>query len=451
MFSLNSTEKVFSEAIVQYLSEDSKVLVAFSGGCDSLALLVLCSKVLGNKRTVPVYVNHNIRQKAELEREISLNKDNCKRLGLDLIVRTLDPGQVDDLSKTRKGGTEDAARILRYEVLEEERQKNNCSVILTAHHKDDQIETVVMHLRSGSPMTSLRGISVFDEKRCLLRPLLGLSRNDLEDYLRTLNFSWSLDSTNEDESYRRNEVRSSVIPQVKKTWPDFEKEVIGLQSQAKKAFETAEPVDANDNSIGLKELRNKDLTGRVLSLYAMWDSVFENKDLPMTLLDRVLDAVSEGRDCSVGSNLAVFHIYHGRLYLEDPAQNKEFENYSQVFETSEKQTICLPGDMKLCIGFEGDDPLLLRMNPVKFSGQTRIRFAKEGDFIRLKDGKKMVLRLLQDMKIPPHLRLKVPVIEDEKEVCAVFGSVFGGKDRICVKFRTSLAPNDFPLYIVTKG
>ena len=451
MFSLNSTEKVFSEAIVQYLSEDSKVLVAFSGGCDSLALLVLCSKVLGNQRTVPVYVNHNIRQKYELEKEISLNKDNCKKLGLDLIVRTLDPGQVRSLSQVRKGGTEDAARILRYEVLEEERQKNNCRVILTAHHKDDQVETVVMHLRSGSPMTSLRGISVYDEKRNLLRPLLALSRQDLENYLKSLGFKWSVDSTNEDESYRRNEVRSTVIPQVKKLWPGFEKEVIRLQTQAKDAFEKAEPVDANDNSIGLKELRNKDLTGRVLSLYAMWDNVFENKDLPMTLLDRVLDALSEGKDCSVGSNLAVFHIYHERLYLEDPAQNEEFEEFSQVFDAHEKQTICLPGDMKLIIGSEGDDPLVLRMNPDKFSGQTKVRFVKEGDFIRLKDGKKMVLRLLQDMKIPPHLRTMVPVIEDEKEVCTVFGSVFGGKDRICVKFRTSLAPNDFPLYIVTKG
>ena len=451
MFSLSSTEKVFSEAIVQYLSEYSKVLVAFSGGCDSLALLALCTKVLGTKRTIPVYVNHNIRQKAELEREILLNKDNCKRLGLDLIVRTLDPGQVRNLSQVRKGGTEDAARILRYEVLEEERQKNNCSFILTAHHKDDQIETVVMHLRSGSPMTSLRGISVFDEKRHLLRPLLNLSRKELEDYLRNLNFTWSFDSTNEDESYRRNEVRSTVIPQVKKIWPDFEKEVINLQFQAKKASEKAEPIEASDTSVGLKELRRRDLTGRVLSLYAMWDSVFENKDLPMTLLDRVLDAVSEEKDCSVGSNLAVFHIYHGRLYLEDPAQNKENEEFFQVFGAHEKQTICLPGNMKLSIGSESDDPLSLRMNPAKFSGQPKVRFAKEGDFIRLKDGKKMVLRLLQDMKIPPHLRTMVPVIEDEKEVCAVFGSVFGGKDRICVKFRTSLAPNGFPLYIVTKG
>ena len=451
MFSLNSIEKVFSEAIVQYLNDDSKVLVAFSGGCDSLALLVLCSKVLGKGRVIPVYVNHNIRESAELEREIALNKDNCRKLGLDLIVRTLDPGMVRSLSDIRKGGTEDAARALRYEVLEDERRKNGCDLILTAHHKDDQVETVVMHLRSGSPMTSLRGISVYDEKRFLLRPLLGLSRNDLESYLRQNGFSWSQDSTNEDERFRRNEIRSSIIPKAGKAWPGFEKEILCLQHQAKKAFEEANPVIAKNASINLDELKERDLTGRVISLYNLWDSVFDNKDLPMTLLGRVLDAVCETRDCSVGSNLAVFHIYRGRLYLQDPGQDKQYSEFSQRLDVGEKQTISLPGNMKLSIAEEDKNPLALRIDSAKFKGRPIVRFAKEGDFIRLKDGKKMVLRLLQDMKIPPHLRTHVPVIEDEKELCAVFGSVFGGKDRICVKFRTSLAPNDFPLYIVTKG
>ena len=427
MFSLNSIEKVFSEAIVKYLNDDSKVLVAFSGGCDSLALLVLCSKALGKDRVIPVYVNHNIRESAELEKEIALNKDNCRKLGLELIVRTLDPGRVRSLSDIRKGGTEDAARALRYEVLEDERRNNGCDLILTAHHKDDQVETVVMHLRSGSPMTSLRGISVYDEKRFLLRPLLGFSRNDLESYLRQLGFSWSHDSTNEDERYRRNEIRSSIVPKAEKAWPGFEKEILMLQHQAKTAFEEAKPVIAKDASINLDELRERDLTGRVL------------------------DAVCETRDCSVGSNLAVFHIYRGRLYLQDPEKDKAYSDFSKELNPCEKQNISLPGNMKLSIGTEDKNPLLLRMDSAKFKGRPIVRFAKEGDFIRLKDGKKMVLRLLQDMKIPPHLRTHVPVIEDEKELCAVFGSVFGGKDRICVKFRTSLAPNDFPLYIVTKG
>ena len=451
MFSLNSIEKVFSEAIVQYLKDDSKVLVAFSGGCDSLALLVLCSKTLGPERTKAVYVNHNLRERAELEREIELNKDNCRKLGLDLIVRTLDKGRVKSLSDIRKGGTEDAARALRYEVLEDERRKNGCDLILTAHHRDDQVETVVMHLRSGSPMTSLRGISDYDEKRHLLRPLLGLSRQDLESYLKSLGFSWSIDSTNADESFKRNELRNTIIPNAEKTWPDFEKEILNLKTQAKKAFEEAKLVKSDCDSIYLYELKERDLTGRVLALYNLWDMVFDNKDLPMTLLDRVLDAIHEGGDCSVGSNLAVFHIYRGSLYLQDPGQDVEFSEFSQLLDVSEKQTVRLPGNMTLTVGAEDKNPLSLRMDSTKFKGRPIVRFAKEGDSICLKDGKKMVLRLLQDMKIPPHLRTHVPVIEDEKELCAVFGSVFGGKDRICVKFRTSLAPNDFPLYIVTKG
>ena len=91
----------------------------------------------------------------------------------------------------------------------------------------------------------------------------------------------------------------------------------------------------------------------------------------------------------------------------------------------------------------------LRLDPRRFDGKVRIRFAREGDMIRLKGGSRMVLRLLQDMKIMPGHRCRVPVLEDGNEVCAVFGAVYGGRDRICVKFITSLARNSFPLYIVS--
>ena len=80
-----------------------------------------------------------------------------------------------------------------------------------------------------------------------------------------------------------------------------------------------------------------------------------------------------------------------------------------------------------------------------------MRFSREGDRIRLKDGSKQVKRLLQDMGIPAFLRNRVPVIADDEGICAVFGRLYGGKDRICVKFLTSLVVNPFPLYIVSKG
>ncbi len=456
MFSLNSTERVFFEAIKTHFSDDSRFLVAFSGGCDSLALLSLCSKAIGRERTVPVYVNHNIRAAAELENEISLNHENCRKLGVNLIVRTLDEGKVKVLAAGRGGGIEDAARVLRYEVLEQERIKNGCSLILTAHHRDDQIETVVMHMRSGSPMTSLRGIREYDSARHLLRPLLKLSRKELERYLLSNGMEWSTDSTNSDGRFSRNDVRCNVIPIVAGIWPSFEDAVLGLGSQARAGCDEEKSIDISGNRVRLEDLKGRSLIGRVLHVYALWDSLFKDRELPMTLLDRVLDAVSEGRDCNVGSNMAVFSIYRGSLYLTDPSEDSVFEGFELPVDPANPHTVLLPGNMELRTGSDAEQALesmenpdlALRLDPERFEGKVRIRFAREGDSIRLRGGSRMVLRLLQDMKIMPGNRCRVPVLEDGKEICAVFGSVFGGRDRICVKFVTSLARNNFPLYIV---
>ena len=456
MFSLNSTERVFSEAIKRHVSNDSKFLVAFSGGCDSLALLTLCSKVFGSGRTVPVYVNHNIRPADELEKEIALNHKNCRKLGVDLIVRTLDEGKVKALAARRGGGIEDAARVLRYEALEQERCKNGCSLILTAHHRDDQVETVVMHLRSGSPVTSLLGIREYDAARNLLRPLLGISRKELEQYLVSNGLEWSTDSTNSDGRYSRNDIRCNIIPKVAEVWPGFEDAVLALRSQAMDACNGEKKPDVSGNRVSLEDLKGRSLTGRVLAVYALWDHLFDGRELPMTLLDRVLDAISEGRDCNVGSNMAVFSLYRGYLYLTDPCEDSIYEKFEATIDPKLSQTVLLPGNMALrseddaqkALKTMENPDLALRLDPQKFKGKVRIRFVREGDVIRLKDGSKTVLRLLQDMKVMPALRRRVPVIEDEREVCAVFGSVLGGKDRICVKFVTSLARNNFPIYIV---
>ncbi|MBO4394166.1 MAG: tRNA lysidine(34) synthetase TilS [Spirochaetales bacterium] len=459
---MNTTEKAFSEAISSYVDSSSKVLVAFSGGCDSLALLALCTSILGPKRCVAVYVNHNIRDKAELEKEIALNKENCRKLGVKLIVRTIDDGLVKRLSELRKGGIEDAARAIRYEILQEERQNESCTLILTAHHRQDQIETVVMHLQKGSPMTSLRGISVYDQTRRILRPLLGFSRAELESYLNSKGLEWSTDTSNEDQSFRRNLIRHSIIPQISQTWPGFDDAMLDLGYQAEVEYSKAlkEVGFCERPDMDLDRILSMGLVARTVALFGMWDHVFAESELPMTLLDRVLDAICEKRDCTIGSNMAIFSIYHGRLYLTNPKEDEMYSGFEVRFDPSVTQAFDLPGGMRFMTGTEAsacvktcklDESALLRMESSAFGPNPRLRFARVGDVIRLKSGNRMVMRLLQDMKVPQPLRFRVPVIEDDEGICAVFGTVFGGKDRICVKFRTSLAPNSFPIYIVSKG
>ena len=450
---MNSTEKAFSDKILPLLS-DGKVIVAFSGGCDSLALLCLCVSSLGKDRVIPVYVNHNLRPEDELEKEISLNRLNCERLGLPLVERSLEKGKVRSLAQRRGGGLEDAARVLRYEILQEERMANDAAFILTAHHRQDQIETILMRLSAGSPATSLSGISAFDPKRHIVRPLLGFTRGELEEYLANKGLIWSVDSTNSDACFERNRIRNEVIPAIKAIFPNYESALLNLSEQVEKELQDLDFSLFENDRIALETFEGKDALCRMAMLFSMWDSVFGEKELPMSLVARVMDALEEGKDCTEGSNGALFSIYHGYLYLTDPNADEEYLSFEQKLNPDEDNLISLPGGIVLRIGryAEGlEDGKSLRLDGGAFVKNAVVRFAREGDRIRLKDGSKQVKRLLQDMGIPAFLRNRVPVIADDGGVCAVFGRLYGGKDRICVKFITSLVVNPFPLYIVSKG
>ena len=467
-YSLNTIEKEFSDILdslmgsLAYREECAAkgIVVAFSGGCDSLALLCLAVSSLGRRRVFPVYVNHNLRNAEELGNEIALNESNCKRLGLELEVCTLEEGKVLALSLSRRCGIEEAARILRYEALESKRIEHSCLAVATAHHRQDQIETVAMRLSSGSPIGSLRGIARFDRLRHLVRPLLSFDRAELEEYLATKGFEWSTDSTNADSSYSRNHFRNDVLPNVRSLWPSCDEKLLSLSRAAAKAVEGFDP-SLLEMEIGqgcawtrISVFDGMNPACRTMALFCIWDVVMGEVDLPMTLAMRVLRALECGDDCRIGANGGVFSLYRGRFGLSKENQ-LEGSAFERVFDPGEAQCIELPHGLSFKSGLFAMDATvgmdrsrMLFIDTTAFKGKVCIRFAREGDCIRLKGGKRMVRRLLQDMKVPVDLRPKVPVLVDDDGVCAVFGSVFGGVDRICVKFRTSLAPNSFTLYIV---
>lgn len=176
---------------------DGKLLLAFSGGSDSLFLLSILS-LLAPERTEAVYVNHSLRPREELDREIALNKNNAGKLGIPLSVFTIPKGSINSLSTEKNCGIEAAARELRYKILLEKARKDGFDWILTAHHREDQAETVLMRILSGSPFTSYQGIARADGM--LFRPLLSVAKKDIMAYLEKSGLEWSEDSTNSDTS-----------------------------------------------------------------------------------------------------------------------------------------------------------------------------------------------------------------------------------------------------------
>ena len=160
------------------ISSECRLLVALSGGCDSVALLHLCQKLKRKFGTdiYAVHVNHGLR-KASSKEELFV-KDLCKEQKIDLEM-------FYPLRNRVKGESiEMWARGVRYEAYEFARKKFNCNWVLTAHHGNDQVETILMHLDAGCSVKGLQGIPT--QNNYILRPLLIFSQASIETYVKDL-------------------------------------------------------------------------------------------------------------------------------------------------------------------------------------------------------------------------------------------------------------------------
>lgn len=423
-----STEREFFDTVT--LLTDFKdpldVVVAFSGGCDSLALLILCAKTLGKEHVYPLYVNHRLRTDSELEAEMNLNRKNCEKLGLSLTVADLEKDSVLSLASVRKGGVEDAARSLRYSELEAFRIKTGCSFILTAHHRQDQVETVLMKIMRKAPLPSLRGIS--EKSGVIIRPLLSMTRAELEAFVRSEGFTWSEDSTNVLEDYDRNKVRHSVIPALSKVMADYEQRILAIRDKAlSMCLKELPEGSVSANTISLESLEQMNEMQKILEIYRCWDSVFGYKSMPQTLLDRIQRAVSEKKSARISANGAHVSITDSQIIITDASEDVLFENYHAPLAPSQRLT--LPASMWCELSDEGSSTDIRLPGNLEYT----IRFVRIGDSIALKEGRKTVLKLLQDMKIPSALRFRVPIICDSEGVCAVAGELYGGRNRVALR------------------
>ena len=435
-FNPSTIEKDFSENLIRLTgSADARILAAFSGGCDSLALVALLSKTISKNNIVAVYVNHRLRSEAELEKELQLNTENCRKLGVRLVVSDLGKDAVQNLAKERGNGLEEAARILRYRVLEELALQNNCPFIATAHHLDDQLETVYMRMLRNSPVTSLRGIS--EKKKLggltLIRPLLEYTKKTLSAYLDNMGLAWSQDSTNSDNSIERNRIRNIELPRFAEQNQDYVSQILKIRENA---VSECSGVDSEETDrVKISYLKTQNPAGRMVVLFGMWEHVVGTL-LPQTLIDRVngvLEQYNGEKETQVSANGAVFSFSKDTLYLTAIRDDALFEHFCENLDENARE-MNLPLNLKLSTGEEPDSKTL-RIRFSDFCGRVVVRFPREGDRITMAGGTKRLSRVLQDMKIPPALRKRVPVIADENGICAAFGRIYGGSDRLSSRFR----------------
>ncbi|HUG18753.1 MAG TPA: tRNA lysidine(34) synthetase TilS [Planctomycetaceae bacterium] len=195
-----------SQSLLKSGISSGKLLLAVSGGSDSMALLAACHGLQekSDYRFCVGHFDHGWRPESAQEAEFV--RQTAKLLGLDF-----DSERVPDAISTN----EESARQQRYDFLIRLAREQSCLAILTAHTADDQAETVLHHLLRGTGLAGLAGIPAvrpLDDGILLIRPLLSVSRAELRDYLSQRELTYRDDPTNETSEYTRGRIRNELFP-----------------------------------------------------------------------------------------------------------------------------------------------------------------------------------------------------------------------------------------------
>jgi len=201
------------------ISPYSKVLIAFSGGSDSLALLLLSLKYFQKSSIVLAYINHNLRDITEVEEELNLISFYSQKYQIKLYQKNI--YNLKEEAYFQKKSIEEQARNYRYDFFNEIKKYYNYDYLLTAHHRDDNEETFVMRFFQGSFLYGLQGIHPF--KNTILRPLIDIKKEEILNF--TQNYSYIIDKSNFKDIYLRNKVRLNLLPEIKKTFPSYAKSI----------------------------------------------------------------------------------------------------------------------------------------------------------------------------------------------------------------------------------
>ncbi len=196
------------------LSRGDTVIIALSGGADSMALFEILTRLREtyDLTLIPAHLNHGFRG-AEAEGDRAFCEAEAARRGLSLVSEFVDiPALLEG-----GGSVQERARQVRYDFLYRTAKRFHAGRIALGHHADDQAETLLMRLLRGAGTRGLAGIPLFREPG-ILRPLLQVTRREIIDFLRAAGISWREDGSNKKTIYLRNRIRRELLPLLKKEY-----------------------------------------------------------------------------------------------------------------------------------------------------------------------------------------------------------------------------------------
>ena len=404
------------------------VVAAISGGADSACLL----RVLGglsasrNFTLEALHVHHGLRGQ-EADRDEAFVRELCGELGVPLTVRH---ERVREYAADHRMSEEEAGRVLRYRDLREiaaarsgERGLSAPAVIATAHHRDDSAETILYNLFRGSGLKGLGGIRPASEG--IIRPLIGVSRREIEAWMSGHGYGWCEDSTNRETAYARNRIRREILPRAEEINGGAAANIVRAGGFLAKADEYLErQADAVCRGHWFRE-------GEALGIPA-WTLAGEPEILKTYAVRRMLrEAGCPLRDVGAVHLEAAAALIGGAVGKETdfPGGFKAWNGYEAFFvgrkiRSGEK---ALPR-LKYSV-FSLEKGMEIPKNQYtkwfdydKMKGVPFLRFRRTGDYFTLPGGgRKSLKAYMIDEKIPREERDRIPVLAEGSHVVWLVG------------------------------
>jgi tRNA(Ile)-lysidine synthase len=228
-FELSPVTQAFLSQAEQSLPDSSRLIAGVSGGPDSMALLYLLHRF--DIDTVAVHCNYMLRGE-ESEKDQQLVEKICAMWEIECVSVRIEPAETKNFQSW--------ARERRYEIFHDLKREFDADFITTAHHLDDQVETILQRILRGAGLSSWSGMKVIEKG--LYRPLLEVSKSDILKFVQNFNVPYRIDNSNEESTYARNFLRHNWFPELDRLFPGWKENLLKIPGRAAEFDGLAEQV-----------------------------------------------------------------------------------------------------------------------------------------------------------------------------------------------------------------
>ena len=407
----------------EMIEKGDGIVVGLSGGPDSVCLLLLLKEIRDEYQLniKAVHVHHGIR-KYTADRDEDFCKALCESLKIDFSAYHID---AVSLAKDKSCPVEEAARLARYDIFREEAdslsEKCKSVKIAIAHNSDDNLETVLLHMTRGCGLSGLCGISPVRDQ--IIRPLLRVRKSDITEYLQENHIAYCTDETNEDSAYSRNKIRNEISPLLNEVNSKTNEHVTSMcegLAQINEFLISSATSVIKDGVVRIDDLIRLPQVLRQICIKEYLSSFMpEKKDVSKSHIDSVLEMVGASEERYIDLpfeyraviNSKEIHVEHKPDRVLDVVRLSKIE--CQQFDIADVDPDIYRNS--------SNSSYTKWVDCDKIIGNLCVRTRKDGDYMTIKNGRKLLSDILKDAKIPRSERDSIPLVCDGSHVIWMVG------------------------------